>query len=136
MTSVWASGLPILPHPSARDDSDFQWLADNLRGRKTLADGAHIYRHYLGDDYQIEPISLSADETKVLMRERGEYRVVSPEEIAGKFLVISKRRTRFIQNEGTTVHTMPAGCQRFDLTTMSVYDCTRVSTQSSNEPKK
>lgn len=74
---------------------DLVWLESELRGHEVLADGAHILRHYLGPSYPIRAVSVTYEGDAILLRERGEYRPLTPQDTRGRFVVIEARRQGF-----------------------------------------
>jgi hypothetical protein len=100
---------------------DVTWLGETLRGREALVDGAHIYRHYLGSGYVIQPLTVAADGSALFAREGGAYRALGPADVAGRLVVVQAHRARV--PGGVAERTLLAACPRRDRPTVRVYDC-------------
>src|SRR5262249_25154629 len=94
-----------------------------LRGREVLADGGHIYRHYLGPEYAIRSITVPYDGKSLLVRENGTYRPLTPAEIAGRVVLIQASRKEFLGKEGERA--LLGACRQQDRATLRLYDCGR-----------
>lgn len=103
------------------------WLGGFLRGHEALVDGGHVYRHYLGLEYSIQPITVAYDGKALLVRNRGMYRTLNWEDVKGKMIVIQNDRQRFFS--GPMPVTMLADCPRIKRPTFQVYACSKVREQ-------
>ena len=96
---VCACCVVLVETPASRGDTahreDLVWLESTLRDHEVLADGAHILRHYLGPRYPIAALSVSYDGDALLLRERGEYRLLTIQDTAGRFVLIWAGRPGF-----------------------------------------
>jgi len=97
---------------------DLEWLAGTLRGQKALVDGGHIYQFYLGPQYAIQSVTVAYDGSSIAVRERGHYRDLRVEDVAGLIVVIRER----VPNKG--VPRPLEKCPWIDRFTVRVYDCT------------
>lgn len=111
--------------PASRGDTahreDLVWLESTLRDHEVLADGAHILRHYLGPRYPIAALSVSYDGDALLLRERGEYRLLTIQDTAGRFVLIWAGRPGF----PASARHIPAlaGCVPTVRRTVLLFDC-------------
>ncbi len=99
---------------------DVKWLGEIMINRQALVDGGHIYRHYLGQSYNIRAISVSYDAKSLLFRERGEYRKIKKDDLEEKLLVIQKRPQQVV---GGSAMEMLSGCSQVDRNHIVVWDC-------------
>jgi hypothetical protein len=106
---------------------DLQWLGKLMSNRESLADGAHIYQFYLGQGYRIEPLSLSYNAESLLRRERGEYRELRDDEIAGKLVIIQKRPQQLI---GGAAARSLENCLQVEGNHVMVWDCNNTNLKS------
>ena len=126
VTTAWASKLHTMLDDAAPRE-DIAWLKGVIGEREALMNGAQIYQHYLGPDYKIRPIDLSFDEDQIYVREKGKYRLVTPEEVAGRMVVIPSYRTRLFSREGEGIRALLGRCRRLDRATLRVYDCSAMT---------
>lgn len=120
-----------LPPILSRDNnvgarSDLVWLSGALRGRNTLADGGHIYRHYFNQGYTIHDISLSYDAGVLLRREKGEYKPLGKSDVAGSIVLIQRRPNQVIKNLAAQIL---ADCRRIERANLIFWDCERIETK-------
>ncbi len=101
---------------------DLPWLRESLRGREILADGAHIFRYYLGDDYVIQTIVPSYD-GKLLERTEGKYSPLSPREVSGKIVLVLNRGSNELKPSELD---LLGHCSRRDGAFVRMYDCGEV----------
>jgi hypothetical protein len=106
---------------------DLEWLGELMLNRESFADGGHIYQYYLGPSYTIQPISLSYDAKSLLRRERGEYRELRNDELAGKLVIIQKRPQQLI---GGAAAKSLENCLQFDRNHVTVWDCNNTGLKS------
>jgi hypothetical protein len=106
----------------AQERTDIDWLRTELAGRDTLADGAHIIKHYLGPQYQIDALHVDYGGTTLLLRRGTEYRSLEPSDTAGRTLLILKRRTGFFGSPAEQ-SLLAARCTNRDRPTLSTYRC-------------
>lgn len=118
--SWWAT--PIANREDAAQREDLSWLESALRDHETLADGAHILRHYLGPSYRIRTVWVNYESDALLLRERGEYRPLTPQDTGGRFVLIWARRPGFL----ASTQRIPAlaGCPLAVRHTVLLFDCT------------
>jgi hypothetical protein len=118
---VYGSLPPILSRDtSIGARSDLVWLSGALRGRNTLADGGHIYRHYLNQGYTIHDISLSYGADFLLRREKGEYKPLGKNDIAGSIVLIQQRPNQVIKDLAAQIL---ADCKRVERASLIFWDC-------------
>ncbi|HEX8173606.1 MAG TPA: hypothetical protein VF543_00640 [Pyrinomonadaceae bacterium] len=124
--TAWASKLhTMLDDKEIRQD--ISWLKEVIGNREALTNGSQIYQHYLGPGYKIRPIELSYDEDQIFVREKGKYRLVTQEEVAGRFVVIPSYRTKLFSREGEGIRALLGKCRRLDRATLRVYDCSAMA---------
>ena len=118
--SWWAT--PIAHREDAAQREDLSWLESALRGQETLADGAHILRHYLGASYRIRTVWVNYEGDALLLREHGAYRPLTPQDTGGRFVLIWARRPGF----PASAQRIPAlaGCPLAVRRTVLLFDCT------------
>lgn len=102
-----------------RPRADIDWLRSELRGRESLVDGGHIAEYYLGPEYSIERLFLSADGTRLRVREDLTYRDLGLDDLAGKTVVILARRGVQLPVERELL----ADCSFTPRPTLRLYDC-------------
>lgn len=117
----WTKGLYNVTDAEQR--ADYGWLREVLRGREVLADGEHIYQHYTGAAYHIEPVSLTSDESRILVREGGKYRPLAPADVSGKVVLFPRFRAALMREEGPDIRALLGGCRRVERPTLRLYDC-------------
>jgi hypothetical protein len=118
--SCWAT--PVVNGEDAARREDLSWLESALRDHETLADGAHILRHYLGPNYRIRTIWVTYEGDALLLRERGEYRPLAPQDTGGRFVLIEARRPGFPAS-AQRIRAL-AGCPLAVRRTVLLFDCT------------
>lgn len=121
-----AVGDPGKDTTMARED--IHWLGDVLLGRDTLADGAQIYRYYLGADYNIQ--SIIVEYKRVAYRDKGSYRTLNKEDLHRKMIIIRKDGKSIGQM--SAVERLLDHCKRTDRHTMIAYDCSTGPSDAEN----
>jgi len=103
--------------------ADIDWLREQVRGRPTLVDGAHIVRYYLGSAYDLEAVTQSYDLSILQARRNGRYEDLGRSDVAGKIVVLKVRQS----SESRIERDLLAGCVRTDRATIRLFDCSAVS---------
>jgi hypothetical protein len=119
-------GTPIAKGEDAAYREDLLWLESALRDHETLADGAHILRHYLGPDYRIRTLWVTYEGDALLLRERGEYRPLTTQDTGGRFVLIEARRPGFPATAQRI--SALAGCPLAVRRTVLLFDCSNTKT--------
>jgi hypothetical protein len=125
-TTAWASKLHTMLYDN-EIRQDISWLKEVIGKREALTSGSQIYQHYLGPDYKIRPVELSYDEDQIFVREKGKYRLVTEQEVAGRMVVIPSYRTKLFSREGEGIRALLGKCRRLDRSTLRVYDCSAIA---------
>jgi len=99
---------------------DLDVLREELRGRQTLAVGAHIFHYYLGENYDIRPIRTLYD-GELIKRRNGQNEPLSLADVTGNVIVIVDPP----YNRGVKAPEakLLAGCSRKAANMVRVYDC-------------
>ncbi len=118
--SCWAT--PVVNREDAGRREDLSWLQLTLRDHETLADGAHILRHYLGPTYRIRTIWVTYEGDALLLRKGGEYLPLTPQDTVGRFVLIEARRRGFPAS-AQRIRAL-AGCSLAVRSTVLLFDCT------------
>jgi hypothetical protein len=117
---IAVAGMVLMP-VEAQERADIGWLRTELAGRDTLADGAHVLRHYLGLPYRIAPLHVDYGDTSLRVRRAGAYWPLDTSDISGRTLVILKRRTAFF---GSAVErALLVRCTKQERPTLATYRC-------------
>lgn len=84
--------VPEMAGRLVREDVDR--MAARIDGRHAFVDGAHIYELYLDGRARLTPLAVSFDGETYTLRERGHYRPLTAEDMAGALIAAQRKRVR------------------------------------------
>jgi hypothetical protein len=93
--SIGWSAWTVVPELSTRlVREDIDRMVARVDGRRAFVDGAHIYDLYLDGRARLTPLAVSFDGETYTVRERGHYRPLTPEDMAGSLIAAQQKRVR------------------------------------------
>jgi hypothetical protein len=122
LASIAWSARTMVPELSGRlVREDVGRMVERLQGRRAFVDGAHVYELYLDGRAHPIPLAVSFDGESYTLRERGHYRPLTAEDMAGSVIAVQQKRVRRDQRPRAF-----AACRDLGETeTLRWFDCGR-----------
>ena len=116
---AWSAGAMVPERAGRRVGEDVERMVQRVGGRRAFVDGAHVYELELDGRVRLRPLAVSFDGETFTLRERGHYRPLAHEEMAGSLIAAQRKRVR----TGQTPRAL-AGCRDLGETEMlRWFDC-------------
>ncbi len=93
-TLAWSAWAMVPERARRLRRENVERLVQRVDGRRAYVDGAHIYELYTDGRVHLHPLAVSFDGEELFLRERGHYRPLRPDEMAGSLIAAQTMRVR------------------------------------------